>query len=173
MVDITNTRKTFPLVYCYITSELAKSFDFVAEELTKYVFYNCPEAAVICADFTKGLRAAIAAWSLCESGAKEEALQERTLEPSELPNVSTMLLSDKDNKNRFKTVLQLYEWHALKAIQRRLVHVSKYSTKRREVLTSLVNAWIKALTKDNVLKARNALIKQLKPQDCEYLINFY
>lgn len=61
IVGITNTRKTFPLAFCYITSELAKSFDFVGGELTKYVFYDCLEAAVICADFTKGLGAAIAA----------------------------------------------------------------------------------------------------------------
>jgi hypothetical protein len=36
----------------------------MAGELTKYVFYNYPETAVICADFIKGLGAAIAARSL-------------------------------------------------------------------------------------------------------------
>jgi MULE transposase domain len=61
MVGIINTGKTFLLAYCYITSESAKSFDFVGGELTKCVFYNCPEAAVICADFTKGLGASIVA----------------------------------------------------------------------------------------------------------------
>lgn len=55
MVSITNTRKTFPLAYCYITSKSAKSFDFVARELTKYVFYDYLEAAVICANFAKAL----------------------------------------------------------------------------------------------------------------------
>jgi hypothetical protein len=60
-------------VYCYITSELAKSFDFVAGELTKYVFYNYLEAAIIYADFTKGLRAAIAAYALCKSSVKSKA----------------------------------------------------------------------------------------------------
>jgi len=73
IVGITNTSKTFPLAYCYITSESAKSFDFVVGELTKYVFYDCPEAAVICADFTKGLRATIAARALCESSVESEA----------------------------------------------------------------------------------------------------
>jgi len=96
MVGITNTSKTFPLAYCYITSELAKSFDFVARELTKYVFYNCPEAAVICANFTKGLRAAIAACALRESSVKDEATQERSLKLGELLNVSLMLFSNKD-----------------------------------------------------------------------------
>jgi hypothetical protein len=37
IVGIINTRKTFLLAYCYITSKSAKSFDFVAGELTKYV----------------------------------------------------------------------------------------------------------------------------------------
>jgi hypothetical protein len=109
MVGITNTGKTFPLAYCYITSESAKSFDFVAGELTKYVFYNCPEAAVICADFTKGLGAAIAARALRESGVESEAAQERTLEPGELPNVSSMLLGNEEDEDRFKTILQLCE----------------------------------------------------------------
>jgi len=73
IVGITNTSKTFPLAYCYIISKLAKSFDFVLRELTKYVFYNCPKAAVICANFAKGLGAAMAAWSLRDASVKEEA----------------------------------------------------------------------------------------------------
>ena len=99
IVGITNTSKTFPFAYCYITSESAKSFDFVVGELTKYVFYNCPEAAVICADFTKGLGAAIAARALRESGVKDEAAQERRLELGELPNVSPMLFNNKDDED--------------------------------------------------------------------------
>jgi len=140
MVGITNTGKTFPLAYCYITSESAKSFDFVAGELTKYVFYDCPEAAVICADFTKGLGAAIAARALHESGVESEDAQECNLEPRELPNVSSMLLGDKEDEDCFETILQLCEWHATKAIQRRLVHAGKYSKEKREGLIDLVNA---------------------------------
>ena len=45
----------------------------MGRELTKYVFYDCPEAAVICADFTKGLGAAIAAKAFCESGVEDKA----------------------------------------------------------------------------------------------------
>ena len=105
MVGITNTGKTFPLVYCYITSESAKSFDFVSGELTKYVFYDCPEAAVICADFTKGLGAAIAARALRENGIEDEAAQERCLKPGELPDVSTMLFGNEDNEDQFETIL--------------------------------------------------------------------
>ena len=73
IVGIINTSKTFLLAYCYITSESAKSFNFVAGELTKYVFYDYLEAAVICANFTKGLRAVIAAYALCEGSVKNKA----------------------------------------------------------------------------------------------------
>jgi hypothetical protein len=72
IVGITNTKKTFPLAFCYITSKSAKSFDFVRGELTKYVFYNCLEAAVIYANFIKGLKAAIAARALYEAGVEDE-----------------------------------------------------------------------------------------------------
>ena len=48
MVGIDNCGKTFPIAYCYITSESAASFKFVAEQLTDLVFYDCPEAVVIC-----------------------------------------------------------------------------------------------------------------------------
>jgi len=64
MANITNTRRTFQLAFCYITSESAKSLNFVGKELTKYVFYGCLGAAVICGDFTKVLGASIAARAL-------------------------------------------------------------------------------------------------------------
>jgi hypothetical protein len=90
IVGITNTRKTFPLAYCYITSELAKSFNFVEGELTKYVFYNYPKAAVICADFTKGLGASIVARALRDASEEDEAVQEHRLKLWELADVSAL-----------------------------------------------------------------------------------
>jgi hypothetical protein len=73
---------------------------------------------------------------LCETDAsiKNEALQQRRLEPSELPNIST-LQTGKD-----ETIVQLCEWHAAKAVQRRLVHASRYSKEKRKRLTDLINA---------------------------------
>ena len=38
MVGIDNTRATFPIAYCYITSESAASFKWIAEQLTKLAF---------------------------------------------------------------------------------------------------------------------------------------
>jgi hypothetical protein len=61
MVGVDNCGKTFPLAYCYITSESAASFKWIAELLTDLVFYDCPEPKVIVGDFPKGLGAAIAA----------------------------------------------------------------------------------------------------------------
>jgi hypothetical protein len=103
MVGITNTKKTFLLAYCYITSKLAKSFNFIIGELTKYVFYNCPKAAVIYIDFTKGLRALIAAWALCDAREEDEAVQQHRLEPRELLDVSALQLGSGEEE----TILQL------------------------------------------------------------------
>jgi len=72
-----------------------------------------------------------------------------------------------------ETILQLCEWHAAKAIQRRLVHAGKYLKERREGLTNLVHAWIKALIEDDVGKAREALLKALEPVERKYLIDYY
>jgi len=66
MVGIDNTRKTFPVAYCYITSESAALFKWIAEQLTNLVFYNCPELALIVGDFSKGLRAAVAAKAIAD-----------------------------------------------------------------------------------------------------------
>ena len=60
MVRIDNTGHTFPMAFMFITSESAKSFTFASEQLTDLCFYDCPEAAIICGDFSKGLGASIA-----------------------------------------------------------------------------------------------------------------
>jgi TorA maturation chaperone TorD len=61
MIDIDNCGKTFLIAYCYITSESAASFKFVTNQLSDLAFNDCPEAAVIVRDFSKGLGAACAA----------------------------------------------------------------------------------------------------------------
>jgi hypothetical protein len=62
IVGIGNCSKTFPTAYCYIASESAASFKFVADQLSDLAFYNCPKVVVVVVeDFSKGLRAAIAA----------------------------------------------------------------------------------------------------------------
>jgi hypothetical protein len=75
----------------------------VVGELTRYIFYDCPEAAVICADITKGLEAATAARALRESGVESETTQERSLGPRELPTSARYYLAIR----RIRTALRL------------------------------------------------------------------
>jgi hypothetical protein len=66
MVGIDNTDKTFSIAYCYITSESAVSFKWIVKQLTDLAFYNCPEAALIYRDFSKGLRTAVVAKAISD-----------------------------------------------------------------------------------------------------------
>ena len=68
MVGIDNCGKIFPIAYCYITSESAASFKFVAEQLTDLVFYDCSEAVIIVGDFSKGFGAAVATKAIIDHG---------------------------------------------------------------------------------------------------------
>ena len=64
IVSINNTSKMFLIVYYYIILELAVLFKQVAEQLTDIAFYNCSKTAVIYRDFSKSLRAAVAALAI-------------------------------------------------------------------------------------------------------------
>ncbi|KAM4061555.1 MULE transposase [Hirsutella rhossiliensis] len=61
IAGITNTGKTFPLAFAFITSESAEAFEFVNAQLAKLVWYDCPPPQVVLGDQTKGLAAAMAA----------------------------------------------------------------------------------------------------------------
>jgi len=71
IVGIDNCGKTFLMGYCYITLELAASFKFVADQLSDLAFYDCPEAAVVVGDFSKGLGAVVAAKAAVNLGLTE------------------------------------------------------------------------------------------------------
>ena len=66
MVGIDNTRATFPIAYCYITSESAASFKWIAEQLTKLAFWDCPKPTLIIGDFSKGLGATVVAKAVAD-----------------------------------------------------------------------------------------------------------
>jgi hypothetical protein len=68
MVGIDNRGKTFPIAYCYITSESAASFKFVVDQLSDLAFYDYPEAAVVVGDFSTRLGAVIAAKAAVDLG---------------------------------------------------------------------------------------------------------
>jgi hypothetical protein len=115
MVGIDNCKKTFPIAYCYITSECAASFKFVADQLSDLAFYNCPEAAVIVGDFAKGLGAACVAKAAVDLG-----LTEITEEPlvclvdhdKEMLKAAQVIVHEKLGIPQTIS-LQLCEWHAV------------------------------------------------------------
>jgi hypothetical protein len=111
MVGIDNCGKTFPVAYCYITSESAASFKFVAGQLTDLVFYDCPEAEVIVGDFAKGLGATVAAKAAVDmrlTGNTEEPLPCVADQDRELPAAADVVVS-KDVSGREQWIrLQLY-----------------------------------------------------------------
>lgn len=59
IIGITNTMKTFPIGYCFITSESAEAFNFIHSSLQDMVFYDCPGPSVVLGDFTAGLSASM------------------------------------------------------------------------------------------------------------------
>ena len=77
IVGINNCGKTFPVAYCYITSESAASFTFIDDQLCDLAFHNCLGQSIIVGDFAKGLGAACTAKAAVNLGLTkiiEEAL---------------------------------------------------------------------------------------------------
>ncbi|KAM4058334.1 MULE transposase [Hirsutella rhossiliensis] len=105
IVGITNTGKTFPLAFAFITSESAEAFEFVNAQLAELVWYDCPPPQVVLGDQTKGLVAAMA------------ASQARA-----------------DPQGEDGQILQLCEWHAAENFKKRLLDSGKYTKERREEL---------------------------------------
>ena len=64
LVEIFNTRNTFPVMLCFITSESAAIFDFMVNILDKLFFYNCPCAIVVFIDFLEGLAKSIMTYEI-------------------------------------------------------------------------------------------------------------
>lgn len=60
LLGITNTGSSFPIAYCYITSESRESFMFMFACMQELMFYNdCPSPYVLIGDFAAGLGAAM------------------------------------------------------------------------------------------------------------------
>jgi hypothetical protein len=123
VVGIDNCGKTFPVAYCYIASESAASFKFVSDQLSDLAFNDCPEAAVIVGDFSKGLGAACAAKAAADLGLTE-IIDEPLVCPherdGELPEAAAVIVGESQGYPQ-QVILQLCEWHAVSAIKKRLV----------------------------------------------------
>src|SRR5436305_2822188 len=171
MVGIDNCGKTFPIAYCYITSESAASFKFVAEQLTDLVFYDCPEAAIIVGDFSKGLGAAVAAKAAIDHGLvdiMEDALVCPPHRDQEIPEAAKVLITETQS-----VLLQLCEWHAVAAIKRRLIAAGKYKKERRDELISMTWGWVQATSIEELNKYRTKLLEALEHEEANYIMNYY
>jgi hypothetical protein len=137
MVGIDNTGKTFPMAYCYIMSESAASFKWIGEQLTDLAFYDYPEAALICGDFSKGLGAAVAAKATADLAGTEPTDEVLPQDPAALLEATEVIVGEVTNK-ALAVKLQLCEWHAVEAIKRKLVAVGRYKKERREKIVDLI-----------------------------------
>jgi hypothetical protein len=169
----------------FITSESAKSFVFASQCLTDLCFYDCPEARVICGDFSKGLGAAIA-MKAQQDAAKEAQLDDDRFAQGDkmeldetkvqcsvnLLEGDTIIVDVEVGSHGERTLLQLCEWHAIEAIKRRLIHSGRYSKETREELVDLLNRWVKAPL-EGLEKARNILLGRLHKQERDYLRQYY
>ena len=142
IIGIDNRGKTFLVAYCYITSESAASFKFVANQLSDLVFYNYPEAAVVVRDFSKGLAAAMAA-KVAVDLSLIEVVKEPLVCPTDqdeeiLKAVEVVVHEGLEHREPQQILLQLCEWHAVATIKRKLVAAGKYTKERREELISII-----------------------------------
>jgi hypothetical protein len=140
LVSIDNCGKTFSAEFCYITSESAASFKFVADQLSDLAFYNCSENAVIVGDFSKSLGAAYAAKAAVNLGLTEiidKALVYPVDRDEEIPEAAEVIVN-KAGRRPQHILLQLCKWHAVAAIKRRLVTAERYKKEQQEELISMI-----------------------------------
>lgn len=184
MVGINNIGKTFPMAFCYITSESAISFKWVSEQLTDLIFYDCLWPMVVCGDFSKGLGKCVADKAdedvRKDREAVEKARQAKALlfandsisSIDEIEDKDTIVVDVVVNSEGERMILQLCEWHAIEAIKKRLIHSGRYCKERREELVSLVNNWVKSASED-LDENRDKLEKELHEEERQYLRSFY
>ena len=158
-----------------ITSESAASFKFAADQLMDLVFYDCPEAAVIVGDFSKGLGAAVAAKAAVDleiTAVTEEPLICPPDCDEELPEAAKVAVDETLGRRQY-VLLQLCEWHAVSAIKKRLVAAGKYSKERRDELISIIWDWVQAPSVEKLDECRSKLLAALGSKEAEYIESYY
>jgi hypothetical protein len=132
---------------------------------------------VVCGDFSKGLGKCLAdkaeEYVRKDSQAVDKAQQAKALVLFANDSISSIDENeDKDtivvdvvvNSEGERIILQLCEWHAIKAIKKRLIHSGRYCKERREELVSLVNNWVKSASED-LDENRDKLEKELHEEE--------
>jgi hypothetical protein len=150
LTGIDNTGSTFPFGFGYQIAESARIFAFFNDTLTELIFYNIPGPEVCCGDLAGGLNKAAAEFNAAE----EKAAAEK-------------------GRKAQTVVLQLCQWHGVEAIKRKLIATGRYSKERRDELTNLIWAWIKAGTIQEIYKQRELLRAELYEEEQVYLDNEY
>jgi len=139
IVEITNTFKTFSIAFCFITSESTEAFEFVNTQLKKLMFYDHSDSAVIVENFSKGLDAVMIR---CEGQAKqadrEKEVNKGVKADKEKMSKGLRLSFKASVKMKKDCILQLCEWHAVKAIKKRLVVADQYIKKRQKKLSNYI-----------------------------------
>jgi hypothetical protein len=100
-------------------------------------FYDCPKAALICRDFSKGLRAAVAAKATLDLAKTAPTDEVFSLKPSAILDATKVIVSKEASKPTF-VKLQLCEWHAVEAIKQRLVAAGCYKKEKQEKIVDLI-----------------------------------
>ena len=174
IVEITNTFKAFSIAFCFIISELTETFEFVNTQLKKLMFYNHSNLTVIVENFSKSLNAVMVR---CEGQAKQinkEKEVNKDVKADEEEMSEELRLSFKASvKMKKDCILQLCEWHAVKAIKKRLVVADQYIKKRWKKLSNYIWDWMKSFIITVLKKQWEHLLMKLKTSEREYLIIFY
>ncbi len=108
LLGITNTGSSFPLAYCYITSESKESFMFMFACMQELIFYDhCPGPFVLIGNFAAGLGAA-----MVKAVTRKENLGGEV-------ELAWEIAQAMDHAN-IDCALQLCTWHAAEAIKKSL-----------------------------------------------------
>jgi hypothetical protein len=112
--------------------KISSFFKRIREQPTDLAFYDCPKAAVIYEDLSKGLRAAVAAKAASDIAGTTLTDKVISFKPSAILRVSEAA------SKPVLVKLQLCEWHAVEASKRRLVAASRYKKDCREEIVELI-----------------------------------
>ncbi len=139
MVEIINIFKTFSIAFCFIIFKSTKAFEFMNTQLKKLMFYDHSDSAVIVENFSKSLNAVMVR---CE-GQTKQVNREKEVNKDVKANREEM---SEESRLSFKAsvkmkkdcILQLCEWHAVKAIKKRLIVADQYIKKRQKKLSNYI-----------------------------------
>lgn len=140
IVGITNTGKTFPLAFAFITSESAEAFEFVNAQLSELVWYDCPPPKVVLGDQSKGLTAAMAA----SQGKTDQGFEDGQ-------------------------ILQYCEWHVAQNFKKRLLDSGNYTKERREELSRFIWDYIQSPDETHLEQRREKLLAEFRESERVYL----